>query len=311
MLKLPSGTKPQFSGHETFPLRQLWLKKAFDEVVAAGDQSASVFANEDAIVRFGVGKNMVSSIRFWASACGVIADSGEPGNYKAGELGKLLFADGADGLDPYCESSATAWLIHWALASKPQPTTTWYYLFNHVTQQSFEREAVAKEIAGAVTEAGFKVSAATLKRDVDCCVRSYMPGAAADSPEEVSEPLLGELGLLQQSSKGVLGFRRGAKRTLPDGVFAFALLDYWERLDHAGAVMAFDKVAYEPGSPGRVFKLDEASVAERLMSLERLSRGQLQWIEQAGIRQVTRSGAALTNIRAAKIALLKVAYGKK
>ena len=26
------GKKPQFSGHETFPLRQLWLKKAFDAV---------------------------------------------------------------------------------------------------------------------------------------------------------------------------------------------------------------------------------------------------------------------------------------
>ena len=63
------GNKPQFSGHETFPLRQLWLKKAFDAVQAHpffGVAPKSIFANERAIVDFGVGKNMVSAIRFWS-----------------------------------------------------------------------------------------------------------------------------------------------------------------------------------------------------------------------------------------------------
>ena len=29
--------RAQFSGHETFPLRHLWLKKAYDQVAAAED----------------------------------------------------------------------------------------------------------------------------------------------------------------------------------------------------------------------------------------------------------------------------------
>jgi hypothetical protein len=33
MIDTTLGAKPQFSGHETFPLRQLWLKKAFDAVI--------------------------------------------------------------------------------------------------------------------------------------------------------------------------------------------------------------------------------------------------------------------------------------
>jgi len=311
MIQLPPKTRPQFSGHETFPLRQLWLRKAYDAVSTAPNGAAkTVFSDEAAIACFGVGKNMVTSMRFWATACQVIQDDSESGGYVASEIGDLLF-DPDSGLDPYCERPATTWLMHWFLASTPDKTTTWYYVFNHIVQQVFDRDSVVNALSGLIAEHGLRISVATLKRDVECCIRSYVPRAGGDSPEEMSEPLLGELGLIQQNSKGAFEFRRGAKRSLPDGVFAFALLDYWQRLEHAGSVMAFDRVAHDYGSPGRVFKLDENAVADRLMALDRLSHGQIQWTEQAGIRQVTRTGLALQDIQTMKLSLLKVAYDKK
>jgi hypothetical protein len=75
--------------------------------------------------------------------------------------------------------------------------------------------------------------------------------------------------------------------------------------------LMFDRVAHDYGSPGRVFKLDENTVADRLTALERLTEGKIQWTEQAGIRQVTRTGEALNNIQATKMKLLKAVYGKK
>jgi hypothetical protein len=311
MIQLPSNTRPQFSGHETFPMRQLWLRKAYDAVATAVPLEARVvFSDEAAIARFGVGKNMVSSMRFWASACQVIREDSLTGGYCTTEIGDLIF-NAEHGCDPYCERPATTWLMHWFLASTPAKTTTWYYIFNHIAQQVFDRETVVSSLSGLIAEHNLRISVATLKRDVECCVRSYVPRAGGDSPEEMSEPLLGELGLIQQNAKGSFEFRRGAKRSLPDGVFAFALLDYWQRLEHAGSVMAFDRVAHDYGSPGRVFKLDENAVADRLMSLEQLSKGQIQWTEQAGIRQVTRMGIALHDIQRAKATLLKAAYEKK
>ena len=311
MMQLPLNTKPQFSGHETFPMRQLWLRKAYEAVATAAPSEAKmVFTDEAAIARFGVGKNMVSSMRFWASACQVIRDDSLSGGYITTEIGDLIF-DAEHGLDPYCERPATTWLMHWFLASTPAKTTTWYYVFNHIAQQVFDRESVVNSLNGLIAEHGLRISLATLKRDVECCIRSYVPRAGGDSPEEMSEPLLGELGLIQQNAKGSFEFRRGAKRSLPDGVFAFALLDYWQRLEHAGSVMGFDRVAHDYGSPGRVFKLDENAIADRLMSLEELSNGQIQWTEQAGIRQVTRTGVALHDIQRAKEKLLKAAYEKK
>lgn len=306
MIALPENVAIQFSGHETFPLRQLWLRKAYD-AVSGGKAKAnrSVFAGEDAIVRFGVGKNMAMSIRFWATACDVIEETKE--GYSTGELGNLLFSKyGAK--DPYCERPATTWLMHWRLASTPEKTTTWWYLFNHVVQQVFDREHLVKSIEGFAINRKLRVSNATLKRDVECCIRSYVPKIGGGSPEEMSEPLLGELGLIQQNAKGSFEFRRGAKRSLPDGVFAYALLDYWSRMPHAGSVMDFDRVAHDFGSPGRVFKLDENAVADRLIALEALSDGNLQWIEQAGIRQIVRKGPALENLQQYKLALLGAAY---
>lgn len=305
-LLLEQHQQPQFSGHETFPLRQLWLRKAYDAVSESTEPAQrSVFAGEDAIVRFGVGKNMAMSIRFWATACGIV-EEGKDG-YAPSTLGHAIF-DPQRGLDPYCEHPASTWLMHWQVASTPEKTTTWWYLFNHVTQQVFDREHLVKSLAGFITEYKLRISLATLKRDVECCIRSYVPRLGGDSPEEMSEPLLGELGLIQQNSKGTFEFRRGAKKSLPDGVFAYALLDYWSRMPHASSVMDFDRVAHDFGSPGRVFKLDENAVADRLIALETLTKGNLQWIEQAGIRQVTRRGPALESLDAYKLKVLEAAY---
>lgn len=314
MLQMPLGTKPQFSGHETFPLRQLWLRKAYDAVAEHDEEDPaprSTFGDDEAIVRFGVGKNMVSAIRFWATACRMLDEV--DGGYAATELARTLF-DPEKGLDPFCERPATTWLMHWFLASKPHKahkTTTWYFLFNYVVQQVFDREAIVSALAGMIGEHGLRISLSTLKRDVECCIRSYVPRLGGENPEEMSEPLLGELGLIQQNAKGSFEFRRGAKRSLPNGIFAYSLLDYWKRLEHAGSVMAFDRVAHDYGSPGRVFKLDEAAVADRLIALEELTHGQIQWTEQAGIRQVTRKGAALDDIKLTMERVLKMAYANR
>ena len=57
--------KISFSGHETFHCRNYWLKKGLDHI-----WSGQKF-NDDAIINLGVGKNMVSSIRFWLRSFGL------------------------------------------------------------------------------------------------------------------------------------------------------------------------------------------------------------------------------------------------
>jgi len=189
MSQIQRTLKLQFSGHETFPLRQLWLRKAHDAVAKSiALTSKTIFSDDDAIARFGVGKNMVSSMRFWASACQIIKEDDEHNAYVTTEIGNLLFHN-ETGLDPYCENPATPWLMHWFLASTPDKTSTWYYVFNKIVQQNFDRDSVVEGIKNMALDNGQKISIATLKRDVDCCIRSYVPKAGGESPEEMSEPL--------------------------------------------------------------------------------------------------------------------------
>src|SRR5690606_12847990 len=86
--------RPQLSGHETFPLRYGWLKKAYDAIAVIGDSgdSKSVFLGEDAIARFGVGKNMVASMRHWASAADVITECQGVHHIRPTVMGHKLFA---------------------------------------------------------------------------------------------------------------------------------------------------------------------------------------------------------------------------
>ena len=127
--------KPRLSGHETFPLRYGWLKKAYDAVrnFKRIDGSRSVFADTGAIAEFGVGKNMVRSMRHWAIAAGVVSEDGRTTT----AFGRHLFAD--DGLDPYMEDPATAWLVHWRIAGNAT-NTTWFWGFSHCPVGTFDRD---------------------------------------------------------------------------------------------------------------------------------------------------------------------------
>ena len=275
---------PQFSGHETFPLRYGWLKKAYDAVAASENMSEkrSVFLADDAIARFGVGKNMVTSIRHWATAIGIIDD--HPSLHTT-ELGRKLFGPG--GIDPYMEHPSTLWLLHWRLASYPEKTT-WFWVFNYYTESNFERDQLIKAISKLAADRGWpRISGATIKSDVGCFIRTYVP--TLSSYEDILESPLAELGLIKPTGKRD-GFRlvRGPKPSLGDGTFIYALLDFWARFFGDAATLSFEAIAHEPGSPGRVFLLDENDVADRLASLEAVTEGLLQWSETTGLKQVVR-----------------------
>ena len=81
---------------------------------------------------------------------------------------------------------------------------------------------------------------------------------------------------------------RGPKPSLHDSVFAYALGDYWERSGGA-TTLTVEQICYGPGSPGRVFKLDEDSVITRLMRLDDLTDGAWLWVDTAGLRQIQRA----------------------
>lgn len=277
-------SRGQFAGHETFPLRLLWLKKAFD---AVGEQNhARTFQEQEAIARFGVGRNMAASMRYWALATGFFNELDRV--ITPTSLGRAILAD--DGLDPYLEQAATIWLTHWWVASRPDMTTTAYYAFNHLSAIEFDPAMLIEELFALVEDNGWRATRGTLKRDIEVFLRSYV--RRGDSlNEDAAEPLLAELAIIREARLGGwYEFVRGPKPSLHDAIFAYALGDYWDQSGGSTTLTA-EQICYAAGSPGRVFKLDEDSVITRLMRLDDLTDGAWQWVDTAGLRQIQRTRA--------------------
>ena len=287
------GYRPQLSGHETFPLRYGWLKKAYDAVSEAEsvEEKRAVFAAEDAIARFGVGKNMVASMRHWASAAGIVREDPTRQELESTKLGRLLF-DTAEGLDPYMEAPATSWLAHWNVSGDPG-RTTWFWAFSHFPALAFERDTLVRGVANLAEErAWLRASMATIRRDVACFVRTYVHQAASGqgSCEDSLESPLAELALIKRVGRRD-GFRfvRGPKPSLGVGVVGYAVTDFWERFSGNANTLSFEALAHEPGSPGRVFVLGEDDLVELLGALEVATKGRYLWSETAGLRQLIRT----------------------
>jgi hypothetical protein len=175
-------------------------------------------------------------------------------------------------------------LTHWNLASDPAVTTTIYFAFNALAPE-FEAASVIGGLEELVQRRGWRAAPVTLRRDAEVFLRSYVRREKS-SIEDAAEPLLAELGLVRTRSGDWFEFVRGPKPTLSDGVFGYALGSFWERHHKGIATLTAEQICYAPGSPGRVFKLDEDSVVTRLMSLEDLTEGAWVWTDTAGLRQI-------------------------
>ncbi|MBX0330216.1 DUF4007 family protein [Oscillochloris sp. ZM17-4] len=76
----------------------------------------------------------------------------------------------------------------------------------------------------------------------------------------------------------------GPQPSLSDALVAWATLAFVRESGQSTA--AFNDLAYSPGSPGRVFRLDDDGLLSRMFALSELTDGKLVYNDQAGIRQV-------------------------
>lgn len=290
-----------FSGHDTFVLRHGWLKKIHDRLSGFGREaecgegpvlpSAILFDPQQAMAEFGVGKNMVRAMRYWALATGFFKIS-EDGNVRATELGDLILADGAKGkdlgLDPYFENPSTLWLVHWKIVTNSRLCTAWDFAFSTFNRTLFTKAALVSGLVSEAEERGWEVSSGSIDKDIGCVLNMYCPDAKTPKGtfrEEGLESPLSELGLIwKDAATGGYRFEVGPKTNLDTDILYYAIACY--ATDRKSKLLSLDEIFYEYGAPGRVFKLDENSMCAMLeMAAERTS-GALEWQETGPLRQL-------------------------
>lgn len=272
-----------FSGHETFPLRYAWLPKG----VQGSQAHPSLFTRDDAMVLLGVGKNMVTSIRFWCETLRLIELTDRGKIALPTPLGQALFCDG--GWDPYLEDPGTLWLLHWLLVSRRDKASTWYLAYTQFHGPTFTRDSLTEWLMKRIQQTPLvRTTPASVRRDVEVFIRTYTPShASRDLPlEDTFDCPLVDLGLIKEVERGTYEFVRGPKPGLPQAIFTYALLQFWEQTAPLQHTLSFESILYGGGSPGAAFKLSENAVAAYLEDLPEWCH--LSYDETAGRRLLTR-----------------------
>ena len=228
--------KAKFTGHDTFPLRYGWLHKAINHLNSGGKlQTSNEEGTRDAIVKLGVGKNMVNAIRYWAEASGVLNVATRNGTveHEISDAGNYLFGKESSGKDPYLERVGSVWLLHFWLNFNSKYLTAYRYFFNYSNVQHFEKsklivdcEADAKALVK--NEIG---SIRTVKKDVDCFLNVYAKKFKANNTSKKQLQInedhftspLAELNLVQDNGGGFYVSDLAERPDLPIEVFIYAL----------------------------------------------------------------------------------------
>lgn len=295
------------SGHESFVCRYPWLPKAYAHL----REDPRFFSDEtQAMVKLGLGKNMVRSLRFWVQAFGLAASTDRSGR----ELNPTPLADQllnrAIGWDPYLEDTQTLWLLHWNLATQENPLLAWEELLFRWSGQEIVRSSAITQFEARAAEHNMRATKRTLGQHFDIFVTTYFSTAVEDSSTILEDSLdcpLVELGLLVPAGKKtrarggpeqIYRFRHEPKPEISAGLFLHCVTDFWQSKHCEEQTLSLQQISSGRHSPGTVFRLPELHIRERLESIESDSLGHYKYFESANQQQLQRSNGAAANFLA-------------
>lgn len=320
-----------FGRHETFPLRYAWLSKGFEAMT----RDPGIFSTPDhAMVRLGVGRNMVNAIAYWLQAARLA--SIEEGEARPTELGMALL--GSEG-DPFLEDETTLWVIHWLIASNARQATGFYWFFNHFGLERFRFDDLLLGLSDVVgRELKLKRSKSTLKSDVTTLLRMYAPHKAninqgskpggKQRDEDHLDTPMGPLCLVEQTARTrEFSSRRLPRPFLPALALHVALSECFDHGEsdasprpraaspsdfhstpnaglnqvdsQAQPAIPIRELLYgrsEGGAPGAVFRLSEDGLMAALARVMETWPGQYALRDTAGIHQLYRIGAPVAPV---------------
>lgn len=186
-----SKIKIRLQGHEKFALREGWLNKGLIMV----KKNPSAFQGKDGPDIFGIGNNMVKSLRYWLRAFGLIVEVPGKGASLT-EMGELILQN-----DPYFEDIFTIWLLHSFIAKNKDEATSWYMFFNKIEIQDLEKDQIENILLREITKyaAGITFSDKSVGNDLDVLLNMYGKNKEQSDPEDKSNSPLAQLALIKNT----------------------------------------------------------------------------------------------------------------
>ena len=268
-----------FSGHETFALRYGWLNKAYNNF------SLNEKDIEKQVVELGVGKNMVSSIKYWTEVAGLVP-------VKDSDNNKLIYKTALNEIfekyDPYLELNESTWLLHYFIQKNFNDLTFSRWYFNYSNKQVFEKSELVGDLTIWLGANGLKPpSPATLQKDLDCFLLCYSKKL---SKKQINEDAfispLNELNLIYQVDSHKFKADLLEQKNLSVDIFLYCLTDFWQINFPEASSLSVDMISTYPGSPGRLFRLNNASVDYFLNQCSVID-DHFNWADTLGMRSLS------------------------
>jgi hypothetical protein len=270
--------KLTFSGHDTFHCRHLWLKKGYEFI-----KNGSKFTNEDAVVELGVGKNMVSSIRFWMKAFNLINDKDE-----LEDLAIKIFEDGT-GWDPYLEDDATLWVLHHNLVKKGY-ATTYNWVFNELRKEKieFSRKNYIDFVDRKCQLNQIKLTSKnTLNDDFGVFAKMYLRTTSqTNDKEDTFSGILTELDMIteiKKQSESYYVIENKDREDISEEIILYAILSD-DRFDRSVNVRSLE---IEENSISSIFAMTRTGIVSKLESMAANKKFKyVRYNDHAGIKEL-------------------------
>ena len=250
-------SKTSFGRNETFSLRYSWLNKGLKEF----KQNENIFLSQDAPLVLGVGKNMVSSIKYWLGAYQILDFSEAiPLQTKFGEI--------LESYDPYLENSVSLWLLHWKLCTNPSSATLYYWFFNCYKKNKFTKIEVLNDLNLWLDDIGSKkISTATLQRDVLLLLKTFSSSQEETKNfEELLENPFYSLNLLSRNNDGSYMSSYEPRDSINPALLGFCILEIFNATmtkdlfenEKKRTQMPVGEFLNEQPSISRIFRINES-----------------------------------------------------
>tara|TARA_R110002111_G_scaffold259264_2_gene329100 strand:+ start:916 stop:1764 length:849 start_codon:yes stop_codon:yes gene_type:complete len=241
--------KLTFSGHETFHCKELWLKKGYDFVERDGKFT------DQACIDLGVGRNMVSSIRFWLKAFDVIDFKNE----NSTEIANFLFNEN-NGKDKYLENEASLWLLHYLLIVNDY-SSIYSIIFNDFRKlkPEFSKENFVTYVEGI--DSGLNQN--TLSKDFSVFLRTYYSKNEKDIEDSFSG-ILSDLELVQEIKRNnstKYTIQNNKQEDIPVELILFIILEN----EGYGKSISFKNLYSDYNSVGNIFVFSKEQLEKKLI----------------------------------------------
>lgn len=237
------------------------------------------FTDIDAVANLGVGKNMVSAIRFWLRAFGLT---------KADELNPIAtyIFDSDNGRDPFAEDLNTLWLLHFLLVSS-EVASIYNLLF--VEYQREKREFSKQELQSfikrkcAVPEQKHVYNENTVRKDIGVLLKNYVAPKDLKAIEDFSSLLIA-LGLIVDTGKqstnkeNIFTFKTNDSSEIASEIILYSLI----RTKGPDFTVSFDVLQ----KLSLIFSLPMVSLIDIIRSLEIIFPETLVFTDNSGIKNV-------------------------